>query len=327
MNTIPRITAPLALVLTLLALAGCAATGTAPGSSGLPTGVTVEESTDIATVAEAAAQFRNSLPASQVLVVFDLDNTLLAMNSELGADQWYDWQKKLESATPCDARVVADRLAVQGALFFAGAMHLTDDRIPGLIDELVEAGHPVMVLTARGPDYHLSTFRELRRNKLDFRPSGPGRNGGFSEVLTLPGAQRGAWYQDGVMMVAGQHKGDMLEALYQHLRLSLPGAVVFADDKTKNVAAMEESLTRLEIPGFLLRYAGEDARVAAFDDEQAARQWRELKQPLIAVQEIMQGGHYQVPRQSGSPRCRSHQSKGFEQGGVPGDGTAADSGR
>ena len=29
----------------------------------------------------------------QVLVVFDIDNTLLAMEQGLGSDQWYDWQK------------------------------------------------------------------------------------------------------------------------------------------------------------------------------------------------------------------------------------------
>jgi len=36
-----------------------------------------------------AEQLEQQLPATQILVVFDIDNTLLAMNTELGSNQWY----------------------------------------------------------------------------------------------------------------------------------------------------------------------------------------------------------------------------------------------
>ena len=58
-------------------------------------------------------------------MVFDIDNTLMAMEQGLGSDQWYEWQKNLQLTDPCDARLVSDRLAVQGALYFISAMRPT----------------------------------------------------------------------------------------------------------------------------------------------------------------------------------------------------------
>ena len=60
-----------------------------------------------------------------ILVVLDIDNTLLAMEQGLGSDQWYYWQKDLGNTDPCSPRNVGDRFAVQGAMFHASAMRAT----------------------------------------------------------------------------------------------------------------------------------------------------------------------------------------------------------
>ena len=35
-----------------------------------------------------------------VLLVLDIDNTLLAMNQDLGSDQWFEWQRYLLDHEP-----------------------------------------------------------------------------------------------------------------------------------------------------------------------------------------------------------------------------------
>ena len=78
-------------------------------------------SADVFEMAESAG--RNNL-----LVVLDIDNTLLAMEQGLGSDQWYEWQKEMAANDSCDEMEVSSRLAVQGAVFSASAMRPTQLR-------------------------------------------------------------------------------------------------------------------------------------------------------------------------------------------------------
>ena len=105
---------PLSVVfcpITMMALAGCASTQQIPDLN--------RETTDLQDVVEDVLTLEAAMDTDRVLVVFDLDNTLLAMEQGLGSDQWYEWQKDNQRESPCDPRVVQDRLAAQGALYFA----------------------------------------------------------------------------------------------------------------------------------------------------------------------------------------------------------------
>jgi hypothetical protein len=84
---------PLLLTLCLgwsALLPGCAST---PTPHELPPSKMVE-TTDLAEVTDNALELARQVGTDRVLVVFDLDNTLLAMEQGLGSDQWYDWQKE-----------------------------------------------------------------------------------------------------------------------------------------------------------------------------------------------------------------------------------------
>ena len=110
----------LALALPLL-LAACATT-TQPEPPRSTRGAT----DDLGLIADLALSLAEHHGANDVLVVLDIDNTLLAMEQGLGSDQWYYWQKDLAAEDPCDPAVVSDRFAVQGALFHASAMRPTE---------------------------------------------------------------------------------------------------------------------------------------------------------------------------------------------------------
>ena len=128
---------------------------------------------DVGMAADHALYMADQAGADHVLVVFDIDNTLLAMQQDLGSDQWYYWQSDLEAADPCSPLLVSDRLQVQGALFHASAMRPTQADAGQQVRRLQDAGLKVVAVTSRGPEYRLQTFRELRRNCLLYTSPSP----------------------------------------------------------------------------------------------------------------------------------------------------------
>ena len=93
---------------------------------------------------EAVLELR---PSDRVLVVFDIDNTLLAMEQGLGSDQWYYWQAALRDDEPCSPETVNDLLAVQGALFYASAMRPTQPSAAAQVRRMQDEGLQVIILT------------------------------------------------------------------------------------------------------------------------------------------------------------------------------------
>jgi phosphoglycolate phosphatase-like HAD superfamily hydrolase len=252
--------------------------------------------------ADAVGLARAVGPAN-VLVVFDLDNTLLAMEQGLGSDQWYEWQKKRGAEDECDQKLVADRLAVQGAMYFASAMRPTQPDAPELVRRLQDEGFPVIALTSRGVDYRLQTFRELRRNGYDFRRTAIGPAGGWPDAFIPDNGIRPARYEDGVFLTTGQHKGEMLLELLRRTGTPLPRVVVMADDKSSNLEAVRESMTRVGVPVRAWRFAGEDVRVAAFDPETSHAMWQELEPALRAIQDVLGPDNYRLPAPAKRTGC------------------------
>ena len=137
------------MVAVLLMLAACVSV---PPAQSL-----LAETDDLAVVADTALQLADRYGRDQVLVVFDIDNTLLAMEQGLGSDQWYDWQKDLQNEDPCSGMLVIDRFKVQGALYFASAMRTTQPDAAEQVRRLQDAGLTVIALTSRGHRYSLHT--------------------------------------------------------------------------------------------------------------------------------------------------------------------------
>ncbi len=253
-----------------------------------------QETADLADVTTDALNLARQLGKENVLMVFDIDNTLLALEQGLGADQWYEWQKDLAKNDPCNPHNVGDRFAVQGALFYASAMRPTQPDAAGQVKSIQDGGIPVIALTSRGPAYRLQTFRELRRNGYDFSYSAIGPRGGYDQPFMPVENGRLSLYEDGVFMTAGQHKGQMLYALLQKTATGLPAVIVVADDKQKNLDAVKQTFSALSVPVRAWRYSGEDANVAGFDPEQAHTQWKSIESALRQIQQVLGADNYDL---------------------------------
>lgn len=283
-------------------LSACVTLSGAPASPSVPPSRMLE-TRDLAEVSAAALDWSRQLGAEQVLVVFDLDNTLLAMEQDLGSDQWYDWQQELQAADRCDPRVVSDRLAVQGALYAVSAMRLTQADGPAQVRKLQQQGLKVIILSSRGPDFRLQTWRELRRGGYRFDASAIGPAHGYAEPFVPQGGSRPASYEDGVFLTAGQHKGGMLQALLLKTHTPWPAMVVMVDDKPDNLRAVMDAFAGSTTSVQAFRYGREDDVVAAFDGEQAARQWQQARPALRQLQQLFGPDNFDLPDEVAAHGC------------------------
>ena len=262
-----------------------------------------KETSTLADVTADVLDLTERAGKQNVLVVFDIDNTILAMEQGLGADQWYDWQKELSNHDKCSPENVGDRFAVQGALYFASAMRPTQQDAADQIKVIQQSGVPTIALTSRGHDYRLQTFREIRRNGYSFTHSAIGPPGGYSESFIPVENGRMSRYEDGVFLTAGQHKGQMLYALLEKTATELPRVIVMADDKQKNLDAVIETFSALQVPVHAWRYSGEDGNVRSFDPELANTQWKSIEDSLRTIQQVLGADNYDLSTAVLPPEC------------------------
>jgi len=264
------------------------------------------ETQDLNTVVDLVGKLSNQLDPEQILVVFDIDNTLLAMNTDVGSDQWYDWQKSLQKENACDDRLVTDLLASQGALFYAGSMRPTQVDAAQIVQHLQELGVQVMAETARGWNFALPTFRELRRNKMDFSRSAPSSNLG---QYTPEAAKRPVLYQDGVYLLAGQHKGDMLLDLLNKTGTAIPAVIIVIEDKDYNLDAYEQTASREGWNLFSLYYTGVKDWVDDFNPEQATNDWQQVRDAFYQLQAVFGEGNFKLPAVSRPAECEPMEAR------------------
>ena len=282
----------------LLLLTGCV---TAPPP--IPQNLKAETD-DLAMVADWAIRMADDHGTENVLVVFDIDNTLLAMEQGLGSDQWYYWQKDLGQQDPCSPQLVADRFQVQGAVFYASAMRATQPDAGKQVGRIQDKGIQTIAVTSRGSDYRLQTFRELRRQDINFWLTAIPPQRGWPEPFVPEGGSRPALYEDGVFLTAGQHKGDMLKALLDKAGVDHPAIIVMADDKAENLEAVMETFTGTGTWVHAWRYTREDANVAAFDATEAASQWDTLRPALEVIEQVLGPDNYALPEKVVRAECQ-----------------------
>lgn len=252
----------------VLALAACA-TGVPPKPAAAaipeeppPTGSSIG---DMSPVVKAAKYFEQKYGKDAVLVVYDIDNTLLASSTLLGSDQWYVWQRALADGDP--QRVwtgsSACLLDAQELLYNTRPMRITHDSALAAISELRREGFTQWVLTSRGREVSSVTFRELRRQSLAFSPFSPAlefapeefeyTQGKIDEFFTAEEQKdrrlnARVRLESGVYLTAGMHKGSALFLLLDRLGLKdRIHAVVFADDTPGHVEGMNLVLKQRNI--------------------------------------------------------------------------------
>lgn len=193
------------------------------------------------------------------LVLFDIDNTLLHPQTDLGSDQWLchkiqelnhhgkDHQQALQEMLP---------------IYFHINRHInlvpTEPHAAQIVKDIQRKTNLVMCLTARSQPIIDVTQQQLAHNNFhfDFVTSES-----FAFELDHP-----CYFVGGVLYCASNDKGIALFHLLDALHV-LPDRIVIVDDKERNINALVNAARKRNIACIGLRYAGCDHRVARFNKD------------------------------------------------------------
>lgn len=249
----------------------------------------------------------------KVLVVFDLDNTILATDSDFGSEHWFHWQSELIQQQTTGgalnpalvAPAVDGLLKIQGYIYAVTPMHATESTIAPNIQELAAQGVRFMALTSRGLDVRDATLRELARNGIDFTATAPGPRGGYAgaylpyetnapdtygltaaDVVAFKlAAPKDVVFEHGVMLTQGQHKGSMLKTLLAKTGTTFD-AIVFVDDRPHHSLGIQAAFDLRPEQVRTVKYGHEAAHIEDFrasDKTKVRAQWQALKPGIAAI--------------------------------------------
>lgn len=199
------------------------------------------------------------LQGRKALIVFDIDNTLLMPETDLGSDQWFSHMVQKHMDTGCKVVEAVDLVL---PLYIHVSLNLelisVEDELCALIEDIKSAGDYVICLTARSACLAHKVIEQLHKNDLCFyTPEFHHLEADFKS----PGL-----YRSGVLFCDSHDKGDVLISFLDSINYE-PELIIFIDDKIKNVHAVEKVAQQRSIAFIGLRYAGCDHRVHAFNAE------------------------------------------------------------
>ncbi len=270
--------------------------------------------TDDARVAHAEAlALADREGADDVLVVVDIDDTLLTMDQDLGSKAWFAWQRELLHRDPAShalaARDFGGLLAAQDLFYTLSRMHPTQPDLPAMVEDLQNRGVRLIALTSRGHDLRDATRRELLRNGYDLGRNAIAPRPGFvandpylpyqrgnlaASGLTAEaaarfglGSPRPVSYRNGIYLTAGQHKGAMLRNLLARTGHDFR-AIVFLDDSEEKVRDMIDAFPPASGPELRALVYTRTARLATAFSSATARAatvsaWNRLAATLLEV--------------------------------------------
>ena len=201
-----------------------------------------------------------------VLVIVDIDNTLLTSNVDLGGDIWYNWQRgKIKDAIPTKKQKIENCFYedVIGLLYELGTMRLTDTLIPQYINNWQKNGTTVFALTSRSPRYRTATKRELLKNGIDLSKSPLKQIDGSIATYNYT-LDREMSYEDGLMMTTGMNKGDMIAHILGRTGKTFK-SIIFVDDSEKNIVDVTEKYkgnTNIDFTVFYYDKIARDRKIA-----------------------------------------------------------------
>ena len=217
--------------------------------------------------------------AENILVVYDFDNTLMAMDLDLGSDQWYQWQSEaIKSGKKKEqmAKNTGELFNLAYKLFALGDMHAVESDTPRIVSEIQKSKIKSIILTSRGSEYRQDVLAELERAGMNFADSAIGPKEGYAGLFVPEGFERPRLisFSEGIVMGSGQNKGEILKFILKKTGLKFK-KIVFVDDTLKNIENVEKSFAD-EKNMIAFFYTHEADRVKKFEGNKT-RVWREWK--------------------------------------------------
>lgn len=234
------------------------------------------------------------------LMVFDLDDTLITMTQPLGSVGWWDWQHELQKqggdADKLFTKDYQQLVRIQNILFQLVKMEATDEYVIPFLKDAANQGTTLMGLTARGKEHLSATLMQLKDNqfmvdeKLLFRKNGLKLNNKTSIAgnFHCPQFSRGVIYQQGIMFLDGEDKGEALLCILANTKQDIK-TILFVDDAKRNIVSMDKAFANHdELVVLNVFYTKENAKEQEIQTNphlqvQLFEQWNFIKKSLNNV--------------------------------------------
>jgi len=203
------------LALGLLIFSACAEAPPAPPGPPPPQNL-LGTTDELQLVTELSLNLARDYGGNHILVVMEIDDTLLAMNPG-------------QNEGPCEPAMADPR---------ASQMQPVQANAAELVGRIQAAGINVIVLTSRAPACSAQTFADLRTHGFSFSATAWPPRDGYPEPFLPEGSDRLVAYSDGVFFTAGQDKGVMLKALLEKTGAPQPVLIVMADHSREDLNAV-----------------------------------------------------------------------------------------
>lgn len=209
-----------------------------------------------------------------VLVIFDIDNTLIHLKQELGSDQWfyYRW-KELEdrglSNTEALKKVAFEFNGIQAL----SQSKLVEESILGFLQILRSKNIPFMGLTIRSFELAIRTHQQLNDCKVVFDSSFFDPDPYFLDKNNF------VFSFKGVVFTNGSNKGKAFDLWKKHYGLSFDHVIV-VDDKRAHLESLKNAVEKSGCKFTGYRYGFLDEQVRNFCPKKAQSQFNWIA-PLI----------------------------------------------
>lgn len=206
-----------------------------------------------------------------LLVIFDIDNTLARPARELSSDEWFCHLVNTKMAEGHDY-ITAVYYAIPATYYaqFNVPLTLTEYYAASLIAQLITQQIPVMALSTRSIFVSERTFEQLDAINIHFLIPHISQD---DLVLPMP---HPCFYRNSILFGGNNDKGEVLIAFF-HWMNYYPTKIIFIDDKLKHVLAVEKAVKQYGIEFIGIRYSGCDEQVKNFNPAHAEMQWHQLR--------------------------------------------------
>ena len=200
-----------------------------------------------------------------VLIIFDIDNTLLRRRNMVGSDEWVAdllQQKIREGLTVQEACYMI--LPLYCHVLYHMTMECVEQETALLVNALQRSGFSTVCVTARSLLIAEQTLQQLRENNLSFLNTVGYVS--FDIHTSTP-----AIHKDGVVFAGAQSKGSMIVQFIEKLDHK-PKVVIFLDDKLEHVEKVARIMSESNIEFHGFRYSYCDKNLTAFDTSHAEQE-------------------------------------------------------
>lgn len=211
-------------------------------------------------------------PSEEILIIFDIDNTLLSSQQQLGSVAWGEhFIADLERKGISHENADKIQSILWKSLHPLLPIQLIDPNTLHVIEHLQEKSITFLCLTARAPEEADYTHIQLQKIGIQLPLTWS-----MQEFPTEPKTT----FDKGILFATLRHRKSEILLHFLEQNGLYPKKVIFIDDREEHVRDVSSALENKGIPCIGIRFSGADRYNKSFDPRISDIQWKAFPQHI-----------------------------------------------